>query len=111
MLAPDEAVAERDLGGDDADAAGAGLEDLVAEQQVLDLVAEVAELAPSTRLVSSIQPLGRSSLRPPMRSKFGWKRPPVTASIMVEDMLAVAERVEGRRSGAELHAHVAEEER
>ena len=31
--------------------------------------------------VSAIQPLGRSSLRPPMRSKFGWKRPPVTASI------------------------------
>ena len=33
------------------------------------------------RLVSAIQPLGRSSLRPPMRSKLGWKRPPVTASI------------------------------
>ena len=32
-------------------------------------------------LVSAIQPLGRSSLRPPMRSKLGWKRPPVTASI------------------------------
>ena len=32
-------------------------------------------------LVSAIQPLGRSSLRPPMRSKFGWKRPPVTDSI------------------------------
>ena len=31
--------------------------------------------------VSAIQPLGRSSLRPPMRSKLGWKRPPVTASI------------------------------
>ena len=31
--------------------------------------------------VSSIQPFGRSSLRPPMRSKFGWKRPPVAPSI------------------------------
>ena len=34
-----------------------------------------------TERVSSIQPLGRSSLRPPMRSKLGWKRPPVAASI------------------------------
>jgi hypothetical protein len=31
--------------------------------------------------VSAIQPFGRSSFRPPMRSKFGWKRPPVAASI------------------------------
>ena len=31
--------------------------------------------------VLAIQPLGRSSFRPPMRSKFGWKRPPVAASI------------------------------
>ena len=48
--------------------------------EVLDLVAEVAHLLHG-RVVSAIQPLGRSSLRPPMRSKFGWKRPPVTASI------------------------------
>ena len=32
-------------------------------------------------LVSAIQPLGRSSFSPPMRSKLGWKRPPVTDSI------------------------------
>ena len=31
--------------------------------------------------VSAIQPFGRSSFRPPMRSKFGWKRPPVADSI------------------------------
>ena len=31
--------------------------------------------------VSATQPAGRSSLTPPMRSKFGWKRPPVAASI------------------------------
>jgi hypothetical protein len=37
--------------------------------------------SPSPALVSAIQPLGRSSLRPPMRSKLGWKRPPVAASI------------------------------
>ena len=34
-----------------------------------------------TARVSSIQPAGRSSFRPPMRSKFGWKRPPVADSI------------------------------
>ena len=34
-----------------------------------------------TTLVSSIQPAGKSSLRPPMRSKFGWKRPPVADSM------------------------------
>ena len=40
-----------------------------------------ARIFPMTCFVSAIQPLGRSSLRPPMRSKLGWKRPPVTASI------------------------------
>ena len=31
--------------------------------------------------VSSSQPFGRSSFSPPMRSKLGWKRPPVADSI------------------------------
>ena len=31
--------------------------------------------------VSSTKPAGKSSLSPPMRSKFGWKRPPVAASM------------------------------
>ena len=34
-----------------------------------------------TCLVSAIQPAGRSSFSPPMRSKLGWKRPPVALSI------------------------------
>ena len=34
-----------------------------------------------TTLVSSTQPAGKSSFRPPMRSKFGWNRPPVADSI------------------------------
>ena len=38
-------------------------------------------MVPMIDFVSSIQPLGRSSFRPPMRSKFGWKRPPVADSI------------------------------
>ena len=34
-----------------------------------------------TTFVSSIQPAGKSSFNPPMRSKFGWKRPPVADSM------------------------------
>ncbi|CAB4673366.1 unannotated protein [freshwater metagenome] len=34
-----------------------------------------------TLRVSSMKPAGRSSFNPPMRSKFGWKRPPVAPSI------------------------------
>ena len=34
-----------------------------------------------TARVSSMKPSGRSSFNPPIRSKFGWKRPPVAASM------------------------------
>ena len=59
---------------------------------------------------SEIQPHGRSSLMPPMRLKFGWKRPPVDGLDEVEDVLAVAEPVERGRDRADLQAHLAEEQ-
>ena len=64
-----------------------------------------------TGLVSSIQPLGRSSLRPPMRSKLGWKRPPVAPSIRLSTYSRSRKAIEHRRDRAELHAEVAEEQR
>ena len=76
-----QAVRGAELGRDDADRPGALLEDLVADQEVLELVARRRAPCASSRGVSPIQPHGRSSLRPPMRLKLGWKRPPVTASI------------------------------
>ena len=59
---------------------------------------------------SAIQPHGRSSLSPPMRLKFGWKRPPVARLDEVEDVLAVAEAPERGRERADLEAHLAEEQ-
>ncbi len=47
---------------------------------------------------------------PPMRLKFGWKRPPVDGLDEVQDVLTVAEPVEGRRDRADLQTHLAEEQ-
>ena len=105
-----QAVLRGDVGRDHADAAGAlpgrppsrgaGPRSRHRTSRTLSI----------TPLVSASQPFGRSSFRPPMRSKFGWNRPPVTALDLVEDVLAVAEGEEDGRDRAELHPHVAEEQ-
>ena len=47
---------------------------------------------------------------PPMRLKFGWKRPPVARLDEVEHVLAVAEAPERGRERADLEAHLTEEQ-
>ena len=104
-----QAVAERHLGGDDADAAGAGLEDLVAEEQRLDLVAEAADAAHDGLGVGD-PALGQVVLEAADAVEVGVEAPAGDGLDLVEHVLAVAEGVERRRHGPELDAQVAEEQ-
>ena len=105
-----QAVRLGDVGGDDADAAGAGLEDLVADQQVFDLVAEVPQLA--HHLLGLVDPaLGQVVLEAADAVEVGVEATAGGALDQVEHVLAVAERDEHRRDRTELHAEVAEEQR
>ena len=85
------------------------LEDLVADQQVLVLVAEAADLLHHVAAVVD-EPLGQVVLEPADAVEVGMEAPAGHRLDEVEHVLAVAEGEERRRDGAELHAEVAEEQ-
>ncbi len=108
-LAPDHAVRQGHLGRDHADAAGAGLEDLVAEEQRLDLVAEVAD-ADHDGLGVGDPALGQVVLEAADAVEVGVEPTAGDRLDLVEDVLAVAEGEERRRDRPELDPEVAEEQ-
>ena len=87
----------------------AALEDLVAEQQVVDLVAEGAQLL--HHLLGLVDPAGgQVVLQAADAVEVGVEAAAGGRLDQVEHVLAIAERHEHRRDGTELHAEVAEEQ-
>ena len=85
------------------------LEDLVAEEQVVDLVAELAELA--HHLTRLVDPARRQIvLEAADAVEVGMEPAAGRALDQVEHVLAIAEGEEHRRDRPELHAEVAEEQ-
>ena len=105
-----QAEVERDLTGDDAHAAAAGLEDLVAHQQVFHLVAEAPHLGHHG--VGLVDPAPRQIVLETADSVEVGMEPAAGHCLdLVEHPLAVAEGEEHRGEGTHLHAHVAQEQR
>ena len=105
-----EAVLQCHVLRDDTDAACARLEDLVAEEQVLHLVAEAAQLLHHVaRLVDEAG--GQVVLQTTDAVEVWVEATTCGALDEIQHVLAVAERHEHRGDGTELHAEVAQEER
>ena len=94
---------------DDADAAGALLEDLVADEEVLDLVAEGPHLLHG-HVGLGDPALGQVVLEAADAVEVGVEAAAGDRLDLVEHELAVAEGVEADRQAAELDAEVAEEQ-
>ena len=102
-------VGQAHVGRDHADTASPGLEDLVAGNEVLHLVAELVDATQhALRLVDPA--LREVVLQAANAIEVGVESATGNRLDLVEDELPVAEGKEDWRDGTQLHAHIAEEQ-
>ena len=105
-----ESIAERDIGGNDTDAAGSALEDLVADEESFHLVAEGEEFVHGHMGVGD-PTLGEIVLEATDPVEVRMEPTPGGGLDLIEHMLAVAEGIEASSHTAELQTEIAEEQR